>query len=585
MVFRLSWYVALVLMCLAAVGSGASAEPTAAGKALYTYTLTTAGGPEAYDEALAVACFQGIVNRKAPTLYVLSPKKDTPRLWLEVFTREGGWLHGRPVEPLPGLDAVAKLAGSRVKGAVIWDPAVPATANIATTIAGAEDLVALSPDLADRCLARWGLKVRRDLRGKFTGAETGSAKNDAYRWAIREYLAKRACSAHLLCLFEDAANARPAGDLGYLVIRDWAVRSRSFVFDLSPWGDEKPADDPGQAMGTDLATYRMILETTQRNAAGKQMTELNGFFTFAKYANVTGHASAHEPVPTEWETVWLISPYNCYQNTVTSDCYNQSFHCQAPRRPFRLRRPEPTARLANRNYICLFMADYDSSTPLYEFLPKHWADPGRGKLPMCWGINPNLVESYPDVYRYFRETAGPNDWFSADASAAGYMNPNRVAPESLPLFVRHNQRYFREAGISIAPMVLDWDEPTAQVKDAFARFSPDGYSTIVADFHAQAGKFPKPHVWKGMPVTELVDAVGVAPGPDLTADILSRAMDARGVKAPSFHIFRIVWSDPSTIVQAVETLRKIRPDLDIEVLDPYTFFRLLKEHLEAGQAR
>ena len=90
-------------------------------------------------------------------------------------------------------------------------PAVPASANVATTIAGVEEGVVLSPELADRYLKQWQLLVLADLRGRFTGAETGSKKNDACRWAIREYLAKGRCSSHLLCLFEDSFSTRSPG--------------------------------------------------------------------------------------------------------------------------------------------------------------------------------------------------------------------------------------------------------------------------------------------------------------------------------------------------------------------------------------
>jgi len=76
------------------------------------------------------------------------------------------------------------------------------------------------------------------------------------------------------------------------------------------------------------------------------MTELTGFFAFSKYANMPDHKGAHEPVPTEWETVWLISHYNCYQNTVASDCFNQSFHSQAPRRPLKQRSASKAATTA-----------------------------------------------------------------------------------------------------------------------------------------------------------------------------------------------------------------------------------------------
>ena len=59
--------------------------------------------------------------------------------------------------------------------------------------------------------------------------------------------------------------------------------------------------------------------------------------------------------------------------------------------------------------------------------------------------------------------------------------------------------------MTIAPMVLDWDQPSPDVKDAFRQFSPDGFATIVMDLHGTGGKLPEPQVWKGMPVLELIN--------------------------------------------------------------------------------
>ena len=159
----------------------AKALPAGKHRPLYAYTLAHDGTQESYDEAMAVACLQGIINRKSPELYVLSRKNPRPQYWLDILSKEGRWLAGREPKPLPDLGALLKLAGKRVKGAVIWDPAVPASANVATTIAGVEDGVVLSPEYADRYLKQWQLPVLADLRGRFTGAETGSRKNDAYR--------------------------------------------------------------------------------------------------------------------------------------------------------------------------------------------------------------------------------------------------------------------------------------------------------------------------------------------------------------------------------------------------------------------
>lgn len=548
---------------------------------LYVYTLSTSGTARAYDEAVAVACIQGILNREHPLVYVVSSSNSRPQWWLDTLSAGSGWLAEKKRVPIQDLDALVSLAGDRLKGAVIWDPEVPATINVATTLAGLKDAVVLSPDLAEASLSAWKLPVIEDLRGRFNGSGatgSGSRKNDAYRWAIQELLARGACSSHLLCLYEDACQVREQGGVGYAVTRDWAVMRRAFVFDLSPWGDEKPKDDPDQPLGTDLATYRMVLEETLRQSKGHHMTELAGFFSFWKYSNIPGYASPHEPVPTEWETVHLISPYNGYQNTVASDCYNQSLHSQAPiGRLKQTAKPAPLPPFEPKTYVAILMADYDSATPLYDFLPKHWNDPGRGKIPLAWGINPNLIETYPDVIEEFYRTATPNDYFTSDASAAGYMNPNRVNPEHLPLFIRHNKSFFKKADMTMAPMVLDWDEPSAAVKDAFAKFSPDGFATIVMDMHTGKGAPPSPHVWKGMPVTELINDACNFANPKQTSDILHNAILWRGNDRPGFYFFRIVWTSPSSILEALEVFRKEHPDIPIEVVDPHTFFGLFKK--------
>jgi hypothetical protein len=558
-------------------GTQTRAKRAKAGKPLYTYTLAHDGTPASYDEAMAVASLQGIINRASPELYLLSRTNTRPQFWLDLLAKDGRWLQGRERKSQPDLTALVKLAGKRLKGAIIWDPAVPATANVATTLAGVHDAVVLSPEFADRYLAQWRLPILKDLRGKFTGAETGSRKNDAYRWALCEYLAQGRCSSHRLCLFEDSFSTRARGDLGYVVTRDWAVEQRAFVFDLSPWGDEKPGDDPGQRLGLDLETYNLILAETLRQSAGRHMTELTGFFTLSKYSHTPDHQSAHEGVPTEWESVWLMSPFNCYQNTISSDCFNQSLHSQAPRHPLKQPHAVQPVALENKAYVCILMADYDSATPLYDFLPDHWHNAARGKTPLAWGINPSLLETYPDLIAYFYETASPADSFTSDASAAGYMNPNRIRKEYLPLFVRHNQQFFREADMTIAPMVLDQDQPSPDVKEAFQQFAPDGFATIVDDLHHRGGRLPDRQVWKGMPILELLNDACNSKGSGEIAAVMVNAIQGRGNRVPGFYFFRTVWVNPATITDSVATLRRQHPDLNVEVVSPRTFFALFKE--------
>jgi hypothetical protein len=157
-----------------------------------------------YDEAMVAACLQGIINRGGPEIYITSKVNQNPDYWLKKFTMEGQWLQGSKIDTLENLDQLFDLAKKNIRGAIIWDTDVPATLNVATTMAGVENGIVFSPDFAQRYLNKWNLPVIKDLRGMFTGDITGSSKNDAYRWAISNYLSKGLCSTHRLCLYEDA---------------------------------------------------------------------------------------------------------------------------------------------------------------------------------------------------------------------------------------------------------------------------------------------------------------------------------------------------------------------------------------------
>ena len=537
---------------------------------------------ESYDEVMALVCLQGLINREAPILYFLDASNSRPEYWLDLLSKKGRWLHGKRVIGLNTFEQVLDHIGT-AEGIIIWDPEVPATINVASTIAAIKNGVVCSPEFATRHGINGKLPVLMDLRGRFTGAETGS-KNDAYRWAIREYLAKGLCSSRRAFLTEDAYFAREHGNPGYVVSRDWVICNRAFVFDLSPWGDEAPADDRDQKRGTDLETYRLILSELYRQAAGRHMTEVVGFFAFDKYSNTQRNKSIHDPVPTELESIWLMSPYNCYDNSISTGCYNQSFHSHFRSKQLRQHfAPVAPRTVEKKAYICVAMADYDSAGLLYEYLPRAWDHADRGEVPLAWGVNPNLVDSYPDLMDYFYATATPLDTFTSDANGAGYIMVNRIRREELGLFVRHSKYYFERADITIAPMVIDFDQPTPAAKDVYSEFASDGMACVIDDTHSGLGKPPAPQVWKGMPVMEMINdaSASIEDGKFIGADRLSAIMEEtivkRGNKEPGFYFYRITWVTPRDIIATMTALRARVPELDIELLDPHSFLSLFKQ--------
>ena len=146
--------------------------------------------------------------------------------------------------------------------------------------------------------------------------------------------------------------------------------------------------------------------------------------------------------------------------------------------------------------------------------------------------------------------------------------------------MKHNRHFFREADMTIAPMVLDRDQPSPDVKDAFRQFAPDGFATIVMDLHGNGGRTPDPQVWKGMPVLELINNTCNFSSAEQTAAAMSGAIKDRGNKVPGFYFFRIVWVNPTNIADTLAAMHRKRPDLNFEVLDPHTLFALFKEFQE-----
>jgi hypothetical protein len=104
-----------------------------------------------WDEAHAVATLQGIVNRTAPRLYLRYVEHDGVNIddyWLRHLRAEGRWLSGRAVRPITGLEALVEHFRADLAGAVVYDPRLPALSNVASTIAGVENLIAIRHDPA-----------------------------------------------------------------------------------------------------------------------------------------------------------------------------------------------------------------------------------------------------------------------------------------------------------------------------------------------------------------------------------------------------------------------------------------------------
>ncbi|MBN1484165.1 MAG: hypothetical protein JXA37_05535 [Chloroflexia bacterium] len=555
-----------------------------------------------YDLILFVSTLQGIVNRDAPRLYVYHDSVDD--FWLQKFQGSGEWLASFRVVPLADLAALLEAFQDDVAGTVVWDDAVPATMNVATTIAGVEDtpVIRRGSPLYERITA--SMPVQVDLSGRF------SNKAEAYRWAVQEYLRSGRSNPLLLAYMEDGwpvvlykRNLLTQGATS-LFARDYIVQERGFVFDLSPWDDETPVDEPDQPLGQDRVVFAEILAAA-RSEAAQEMIAIWGFVPWwQKYSNFEGAGGGHEPVEGEWETVWLASSYGAYFTGNLGDVFgldmaNASVHRFAPfpEQVPRLAAPSPEelvetgflqqGRVAPKTYLLYYMGDYDLPQTLYALMPELWYDEERGDLPLAWGINPQTIEIFPDILSYMVRSRSSKDYFVAANSGAGYLNPEALPWDLLESWRNHNQYYYRRLGLSITGFFLNGlgAEAPSNVVELYQSFSPDGISF---NWHHLVGEWPR--LQGNMPLTAFPyygmssqDALD-----DWVAQLEQGYTDYQaqhGRDGPIFISFRCVFASPSFMVELTEELQRRHPEREYEVVDPYTFFYLMRHDLGGHNER
>ena len=577
---------------------------------------------EVWDTMHALAAVQGLANREAPRLYVIYCAGfgvETDQFWLDWLRGEDGWLKDSEMIKLTSLEEVVRAFRPFVKGLAVYDPEVPATSSLASTAAGCDDLLPVRFSRATNSVfalltERLHLPVRLwlvnpDGTSRFTGQglipdlnerSTGSAKNDAYRWAIRQFIDSGKCDARFAAYYVDAywlkrSNSGP-WDLHTLSNHDYFIARRGFFFDLATWGDEKPVDDPRQTPGLDRQTFLQMMAALNRRATNS-MIKVGGFTPWAfKYTDHPGAGGKHEGVATEWEFARLISQFNGYMEADAigySSIANASFCTHYPLKE-RYPQPNPKAsradwqkaghltaagKVAPKLYVGYYTGDYDSPSWLYKAVAAFFSDPQRGRVPLGWAFDPNLADRAPQALAYAYRHATTNDFFIAGDSGAGYLNPRGLTdrpdsklPPALKIWTEHCARYFKRWDMSITGFMLDGSAGASTPEEfaEYGRFSPDGCGNQL-DL--------TPQIISGVPTIREWDMPGSA---ERTAAYMAQQA-AAATKGPCFLWARTILRTPSWHADVSRILREKYPKARVAVVDPYTFFGLIKEHVNGDR--
>jgi hypothetical protein len=574
-----------------------------------------------WDESHLLAALQGLANRQAPQLFIRYLREPDDFWWGEM-TRPDAWLGDRPVERVATLTALLARFRTVHHGAIVYDERVPATANLASTIAGCDDLLPLRQETRDGSLFRQltsgptALPVvtrlfRDDGSPLFTGtgvipgtavASTGSAKGDAYVWLIEHYLKTGRANPGRMGYYLDAFWLRcwnAAGPENHtLSNHDFVIARRGILCDLGVWDDEPSVDEPGQRSGADVAVLKRLLRAAWDRTGGEGMIHVAGFVPWAyKYTRHRGAWAAggtHEEVATEWRYAEILSCFNAYMDAdalglgaMANASFFQHYPLQAryPQPPKPTRQSliargvlEPDGRIPRRAFVAHYVGDYDAAAWLYRELPRMWRDPQRGQVPLSWAFNPNLADRFPLGMAWARAHATTNDWFVAGDSGAGYLNPGYLTPprphsglpSGLAAWEKHCREYYERWDLTLTGFVIDGFARglAPEALAAYARFSPDG---LVAQ------KVPAQGVHGVMPYLRMAtDLPGQAT--EAARCIQSLAAGAR----PRFAVCRSILQSPSWYARVSTELKALAGDT-IQVVDLYTLLWLVRE-FEAHRA-
>ena len=272
---------------------------------------------DAHEHMQLLAALGGLVNRDTPNLFVTAT--DADQIWLEVLQTPGQWLQNATItEETSIIDLVNKYS-NYFEGVVLYDGGVPASSNVASSIAGIKNLLPLLSGgtlFEEVCSGGPMLPVIQSLVGLFDGSVTGSRKNDAYKWFVNTYMAAGSNSGvnpavhGYLMDYWWALNSAPDVDrLNVALLNaDWVISNKGVLWDLDVWPDTTPNDDPTAAPGLDYEMLKELLRSSYELLGGSEMIHVAGFVPWAfKYIT-----EEHDGVATEWQAAKILSAYNAF---------------------------------------------------------------------------------------------------------------------------------------------------------------------------------------------------------------------------------------------------------------------------------
>ena len=464
-----------------------------------------------HDEQLLLTSLQGLVNRTQPRIYLIGGDDDP--FWLQAMQDQGQT--GTPITVTDPF-SLLKTFQSAYKGAVVPDPKVYVSPCLAVDLAGADDLVIATPELA----ARYGLPIKNDLRGKFKD------DSDALHYA-RTALLPRLNPYLCLCLDPPL--------LGSQV--DDVIAARGMAFWITgPKAQDRPgANEAGERAEIEETFARMPLGAVVRgfwwHGDGVGVDETPGVSLGSRFGKIT---------------------------TVSDYVANYSVLSGVPAPTLR-QKPQPPAPVFDptKVYLAFTMSDGDNLCTWRGYFRHYFTDPLHGTFPVGWGMAPSLIDVAPTMAQWYYDHAAPTDEFLCDVSGVGYMYPPDWAtalkdrPAATKSFYGLTQTYMERMGMKTVRLMNVRTEDIAGVGADLP-----GVAFLMPDYGTQGGDSYS-HFTYTLPTGQPVfRAVSFGPGAQKLADQVRGSV---GTVRPAF-VNAFVWNWGSKLSDLKAMLDALGPD-------------------------
>ena len=399
-----------------------------------------------YTDRLIATSLQGLVNRTGPKLFLNFGVYDDPQarrtnedflpdsIWQEKFRPFVGnqdehnlsyfrGLYDLCEDQVDGLEGALRKFREIVKGAVVWDPDFPDTANVALMLAAQEDLLVLPPDRTEWAVKEHGLEIRHDLRGRWTDRVA------LYQWAFQE-LFPRCVGGQIACV--EPGWKRPE-------FTDYLVQNRIFTYSLAS-ADKGRRASLGQTLllllvggpfGLRNFLFNLRLDGIVKklgvwlmgwgNREIRLATRIQSAVRSRTYPIIFGWHTCRED---ELAFMLLLSANNL--RLIPSHLAgNFSFHSKLPARiVFKQDHASPQeVQLEQKVYLTFTLSDGDQLVLMDTAELGNWRRPERGRVPFNWEVQPLLEELAPALLGQYYQMRTPSDYLVAGPSGAGYIIP------------------------------------------------------------------------------------------------------------------------------------------------------------------